>query len=115
MFLNRKLTKSSMLSYFTVKNSGSLTQKANYVKEHMVLNDKNIHVLFISSKVPCNYVILFFTIRTLRKFFLFFHKFKLLLECLNQSVLVITYDFEYTNLNTLIKRLENELVGRKAM
>jgi len=87
-----KLSSASTRSYLMNKKiikSNSLTYSNNTTN----VQQTSPHVIFISSKVPCCH---------------------LLLDSLNVNTIGIPYDFESTNINTLIKILNSELNGRLA-
>ncbi len=52
----RQLSKSGEIAYLTYKENNSLLQSVNQMTTQNLLQDSP-HVIFISSKVPCCYVI----------------------------------------------------------
>lgn len=103
-FFATKLSSVSTMSFLnqsksqmnTTLNSDRITTGkfgVSLTPEQVSFSNENPHVIFISSKAPCCH---------------------LLLECLKVKIIVIPYDFESTNIGTLIKLLDAALKGRLA-
>lgn len=97
-FFSTKLSSASLKSFrnHSTQDLSKITTNSfgcSLDQHQLAFVTENPYVIFISSKVPCCH---------------------LLLESLRVNTVAIPYDFESTNINTLVRLMESALNGRQA-